>query len=83
MGESDQDKDAKTKLQEYMQALALPIPSYAVEKTEGQEHDQLFYVCCQVAGIAFTTQGRGRTRKKAEQDAAYQFLKRLQTSETP
>jgi ribonuclease-3 len=83
MGAAYQDKDAKTKLQEYMQAMTLPIPTYTLEKTEGQEHNQTFYICCQVTGITFTTQGSGRTRKKAEQDAASQFLKRLQTSETP
>ena len=83
MGASYQAKDAKTKLQEYMQALTLPIPTYTLEKTEGQEHNQIFYICCQVTGITFTTQGCGRTRKKAEQDAASQFLQRLQTSETP
>lgn len=83
MNASYQDKDSKTKLQEYMQAMTLPIPTYTLEKTEGQEHSQIFFIGCQVTGIPFTTQGHGKTRKKAEQDAAAQFLKRLQTSEAP
>ena len=44
----NQDKDAKTKLQEYMQALSRPIPEYELLKTEGLEHEQVFFVNCKV-----------------------------------
>jgi|GEM_PF-3354432 len=76
-----QDKDPKTKLQEFMQALVRPIPAYEVEKTEGQEHDQVFTVSCKVKGLKFKTNGKGKTRKKAEQNAAKAFLEKLQTKE--
>jgi ribonuclease III len=76
-----EDKDPKTKLQEFMQALVRPIPAYEVVKTEGEEHDQVFTVSCKVKGLEFKTNGTGKTRKKAEQNAAKSFLEKLQTKE--
>ncbi|MEE3003671.1 MAG: ribonuclease III [Pseudomonadota bacterium] len=77
----NQDKDAKTKLQEYMQALSRPIPEYEVLKTEGLEHEQVFFVNCKVKGIRLKSSGSGKTIKKAEQEAAKKFLIRLQEKE--
>ena len=71
-------KDAKTQLQEFLQALKHPLPEYTLIKMEGEEHEQLFYITCSVHGIEKITQGIGANRRKAEQQAAMlllQFLK--------
>lgn len=71
-------KDAKTQLQEYLQAEKYALPEYALVKVEGDEHDQIFYVTCSVAGITLTTNGHGPNRRKAEQLAAKSMLEQLQ-----
>lgn len=68
-------KDAKTSLQEYLQAQQLSLPVYAVTKTEGEQHQQLFFVRCDAAGKQSV--GNGASRRKAEQDAAQNMLKVL------
>lgn len=70
-------KDAKTVLQETLQAKKLALPQYTLIKIEGDEHDQLFYVTCSVPGLQKTTEGKGSTRRKAEQKAAALFLESL------
>jgi len=70
-------KDAKTLLQEYLQAKKKPLPEYKLIKIEGEEHDQVFYVSCKISGIKEMMMGYGPNRRKAEQDAAVKFLKEL------
>ena len=70
-------KDAKTQLQEYLQAKKLALPEYVLTKIEGDEHEQVFYVTCSVSGIKHTTSGQGPNRRKAEQLAALSFLSLL------
>jgi ribonuclease III len=41
-------KDAKTRLQEYLQARALPLPHYTVETITGEPHEQTFTVRCAI-----------------------------------
>lgn len=67
-------KDAKTQLQEFLQAAKQPLPQYTLIKTEGGEHEQIFYVSCTVKNIAKTTEGAGPNRRKAEQEAAQLLL---------
>ena len=81
-GNIQQEKDAKTKLQEYMQAVTRPIPEYTVTETSGLDHDQIFTVECRVKGVRFKAQGTGKTIKKAQQQAALHFLEKLQTKES-
>lgn len=71
-------KDAKTQLQEYLQSEKLPLPEYSLDKIEGDEHDQIFYVTCAVNGVAVTSNGHGPNRRKAEQLAAKSLLEQLQ-----
>ncbi|ASQ46591.1 ribonuclease III [Legionella clemsonensis] len=73
----DNLKDAKTQLQEYLQAHKKPLPEYSLLKVEGEEHEQVFYVNCKVSGIKKLTVGQGSNRRKAEQDAAKQLLQEL------
>lgn len=71
-------KDAKTLLQEYLQARKKPLPEYSLIKIEGEEHEQVFYVTCKVSGIKEPSIGQGSNRRKAEQQAAVQLLERLE-----
>lgn len=70
-------KDAKTQLQEYLQARKQPLPEYNLAKIEGEEHEQVFHVMCKVSGIKILTMGYGPNRRKAEQHAAELFLQQL------
>lgn len=70
-------KDAKTQLQEYLQAEKYALPEYALVNVEGDEHNQVFYVTCTVSGIKFTAHGQGSNRRKAEQLAAKLMLSEL------
>lgn len=67
-------KDAKTKLQEYLQAEKFALPEYILTQTTGSEHDQVFYITCKVPGIDYCAQGKGTNRRKAEQIAAKSLL---------
>lgn len=67
-------KDPKTRLQEYMQAKALELPTYEVVKTTGQVHNQTFEVSCSVSILDEPVYGSGSSRRKAEQAAAEQVL---------
>ena len=73
----DNLKDAKTQLQEYLQAQKYSLPEYTLTKIDGEEHDQVFHVKCDVAGLKISTNGHGENRRKAEQQAAIQLLKML------
>lgn len=78
-GLNDNLKDAKTLLQEYLQAKKKPLPEYRLTKIEGEEHDQIFHISCTVTGIKESTIGFGSNRRKAEQHAATQLLQRLRS----
>lgn len=67
-------KDPKTVLQEYLQSMKLALPIYKVEATEGEAHQQIFIMSCEVEGMAIKSSGRGTSRRRAEQDAAQAML---------
>ncbi len=68
-------KDAKTFLQEWALARALPIPSYTMVSREGPEHEPVFVVSVEVKGKE-PALGTARSKRGAEMDAAENFLKR-------
>jgi ribonuclease-3 len=70
-------KDAKTRLQEHLQANGWPLPVYAVKRTSGEPHAQIFLVSCAVAHVPIETEGEGPSRRRAEQVAAQAALKAL------
>lgn len=70
-------KDPKTRLQEFLQSRRRPLPTYEVISVEGEDHAQHFRVECTVEGITEPLQGIGSSRRKAEQMAAEEALKRL------
>lgn len=67
-------KDAKTRLQEYLQSRGLMLPRYRVERVEGEAHEQIFYVTCEVPVLQLAAEGRGSSRRRAEQEAAERIL---------
>ena len=76
-------KDAKTELQEWLQARHLPVPGYRIAATRGQAHAQTFEVECAVPALGLAQQGEGRSRRHAEQDAARRMLDALKASDRP
>jgi len=76
-------KDAKTALQEWLQARRLPVPAYRIVETRGQAHAQTFTVECQVPALSLARTGEGRSRRMAEQEAARQLLDELLAGDKP
>ncbi|KAF0805735.1 ribonuclease III [Alcanivorax sp. S71-1-4] len=64
------DKDAKTRLQEWLQARQLPLPEYTVLDIRGQAPDQQFDLQCALTSHDQTFTATGSSRRRAEQDAA-------------
>ena len=70
-------KDAKTRLQEWLQARQKPLPQYVLEHEGGEEHARVFTVRCILADPALDAEGVGGSRRAAEQVAAEAVLGRL------
>ncbi len=71
-------KDAKTRLQEYLQGRRLPLPKYSLAGTAGEAHAQQFKMSCAIESLLVNTEGSGASRRAAEQMAAERALERLQ-----
>ena len=67
--------DSKTILQEIVQAENREI-SYHLVREEGPDHNKSFYVEALIGGVSFGS-GKGRTKKAAEQQAAYEAILKL------
>jgi len=74
----DELKDAKTRLQEHLQAQGLPLPRYNLEGVEGEPHAQTFHVRCEAPTLGAPSEGSGSSRRRAEQQAAERMLARLE-----
>jgi len=71
-------KDAKTRLQEYLQSRHQSLPEYSVEEVSGEAHAQFFRVECVVENMGLSAgKGQGSSRRQAEQNAAEDLLSRL------
>lgn len=68
--------DSKTILQEIVQAQKSRTVSYQLLGEEGPDHNKVFYVEVYVGDSCYGT-GKGRTKKAAEQEAAYQAILKL------
>lgn len=75
-------KDAKTRLQEWLQARGRALPAYSLEAEEGAAHARRFRIACAVEGVAEPARAEGTSRRRAEQRAAADMLERLQASDT-
>ena len=65
-----QAKDAKTRLQEALQARKLALPKYRILSQSGEAHEQWFRVECDLGELAIGSTGEGGGRRAAEQQAA-------------
>ncbi len=74
---TDQLKDPKSRLQEYLQARKKPLPIYEVIDIQGDAPNQHFKVQCQVQGLDIMF-GEGASRRFAEQAVAADILKLLE-----
>ncbi|HEY6482347.1 MAG TPA: ribonuclease III [Steroidobacteraceae bacterium] len=73
-------KDAKTRLQEYLQSRGFALPRYIVERTEGEAHEQTFHVVCAIPEIGLRATGSGSSRRRAEQESAERILREIETA---
>lgn len=77
LAEATNHKDPKSLLQEYLQKYHHSLPKYEVVAINGQDHKQQFSVQCTLLHNGKITYGYGNSRKRAEQDAAYNMLQHL------
>lgn len=71
-------KDAKSKLQEYLQNKIQSIPKYCVKKISGSEHNKIFQIELSLGILKKKYHGQGTSIKKAEHAAAIKALKSLE-----
>ena len=74
-------QDFKSRLQEAVQVTIKAIPTYQVVEEIGPDHDKTFRVTMTVGDL--TSEGLGKSKKMAEQDAARQALKQIEENEQP
>lgn len=72
-------KDAKTRLQEWLQGRQKPLPLYELISESGEEHAKTFLVSCTLAQPAVRTEGEGSSRRAAEQVAAEAALEQVES----
>lgn len=71
-------KDAKTQLQEWLQARQRPLPVYEVTDIRGQAPKQEFVVRCALSDSEQAYEAHGSSRRRAEQAAATLALAALE-----
>ena len=69
------DHDYKSRLQEFVQTTQKIMPLYTIVHENGPDHDKTFWVQLKVGKLQ--TEGVGKSKKMAEQDAARKGLKVL------
>ena len=74
-------KDAKTRLQEWLQGRQKPLPLYELKSESGEEHARLFVVRCVLSDPAVAGEGEGGSRRAAEQVAAGVVLELLEAGD--
>lgn len=72
--------DSKTILQEIVQAQEGKTVVYQLMGEDGPDHNKVFFVEAHINGKRYGT-GKGRTKKAAEQEAAYQAILKLRKEE--
>jgi len=80
--ELDQLKDPKTRLQEFLQSRKMPLPSYQIVREEGSKHARTYVVQCEISALPQRRiEGKGSSRRKAEQAAAEDAFRILTENE--
>ena len=70
-------KDAKTRLQEWLQARQRPLPAYDLVSESGEDHAKMFNVSCTIVDPTLSAEGEGSSRRNAEQSAAAALLEKM------
>jgi len=70
-------KDAKSRLQEYLQSQQQPLPEYRVVEVGGEGHAQVFTIECHVTLSKSPTRAIASSRREAEKKAASAMLQKL------
>lgn len=71
------EKDAKTRLQEWLQARQRPLPVYELVSESGEEHAKVFLARCTLSEPPLSAEGQGTSRRLAEQAAALAAIDQL------
>lgn len=71
------EKDAKTRLQEWLQARQRPLPAYELVAESGDDHAKSFLVRCLTLDPPLMAEGEGTSRRNAEQLAAAALIEQL------
>lgn len=71
------EKDAKTRLQEWLQARQRALPQYELVSESGDDHAKQFVARCSLQEPPVSADGEGTSRRIAEQAAAGAVLERL------
>lgn len=72
------DKDAKTRLQEWLQAKQLARPDYQLIDSRGEDHARIFIVQCSTVEPDFCEQAEGSSLRLAEMAAAEKIMNKLE-----
>ncbi|MDA0281632.1 MAG: ribonuclease III [Proteobacteria bacterium] len=73
-------KDAKTRLQEFLQAQGKKLPKYEVVEITGAAHEQVFHVSCRLESFGTESAGSGTSKREAQQHAAMQILDEIEAT---
>lgn len=79
---ADQLKDAKTRLQEWLQARGHDLPEYRIVEEHGADHARRFIVACRAGEPVREFVAEAGSRRKAEQAAAAAALRALEPEAT-
>ena len=75
-----EQKDAKTRLQEFLQAQGKSLPEYQVVEISGPAHEQLFHISCSLKSLGTEATGSGSSKREAEQAAAKKILEAIEAT---
>ncbi len=77
------EKDAKTRLQEWLQSKQRPLPLYELISESGDDHAKQFVARCTLSEPPLAAEGEGTSRRIAEQAAAAAVLEKLSDTKRP
>jgi len=78
LSEADLQKDAKTRLQEFLQGRGEPVPDYVLIGSSGKSPNQEFEVEVRSNHLGDPVRAKGSSIRRAEQHGAELALKRLE-----
>lgn len=73
------EKDAKTRLQEWLQSKQLARPDYQLMESRGEDHARIFIVSCSIPEPQLQERAEGSSLRLAEMAAAEKIMIKLET----